>query len=37
MIEKDKILYVRVVNFDKNVVQKTKEALSKNRDIKGKI
>jgi len=37
MIKKDKILYVRVVNFDKNVVQKTKEALSKNRDIKGII
>jgi len=37
MIKKDKILYVRVVNFDKNVVQKTKEALSKNRDVKGII
>jgi len=34
-IEKEDILYVRVVSFDKNVVQKTKEALSKNRDIKG--
>jgi len=37
MIEKDNILYVRVVNFDKNVVQATKEALSKNRDVKGII
>lgn len=37
MIEKENILYVRVVNFDKNVVQATKEALSKNRDIKGII
>ena len=37
IIEKDKILYIRVVNFDKNVVRKTKEALSKNRDIKGII
>jgi carboxyl-terminal processing protease len=34
-IEKNKILYIRVINFDKNVVTKTKEALSKNRDIKG--
>ena len=36
-IEKENILYVRVVSFDKNVVQKTKEALSKNRDVKGII
>jgi len=36
-IEKDNILYVRVINFDKNVVRKTKEALSKNMDIKGII
>ncbi len=34
-IEKDKILYIRVINFDKNVVTKTKKALSKHRDIKG--
>jgi len=34
-IEKENILYLRVINFDKNVVTKTKEALSKNRDIKG--
>ena len=34
-IEKDNILYVRVINFDKNVVRKTKEALSKNRDVNG--
>ena len=36
-IEKDNILYIRVVSFDKKVVKKTKEALSKNRDIKGII
>ncbi|HIP30020.1 MAG TPA: S41 family peptidase [Sulfurospirillum arcachonense] len=36
-IEKDNILYIRVINFDKNVVRKTKEALSKNMDIKGII
>jgi carboxyl-terminal processing protease len=36
-IEKENILYVRVVNFDKNVVKKTKEAISKNRDVKGII
>ncbi|MBE0491977.1 MAG: S41 family peptidase [Sulfurospirillum sp.] len=34
-IENEAILYVRVTNFDKNVAQKTKEALSKHRDIKG--
>jgi len=34
-IENEKILYIRIVNFDKNVVRKTKEALSKNRDVKG--
>jgi len=37
MVTKEKILYVRVINFDKNVVRKTEEALSKNRDIKGII
>lgn len=36
-IENEKILYIRVVSFDKNVVNDTKEALSKNRDIKGII
>ena len=36
-IEKENILYIRVINFDKNVVRKTKEALSKNMDIKGII
>ncbi len=36
-IEKENILYVRVINFDKNVVRKTKEALSKNREVKGII
>ncbi|MBL0687744.1 MAG: S41 family peptidase [Sulfurospirillum sp.] len=34
-IEKENILYIRVVNFDKNVVRKVKEGLSKNLDIKG--
>ena len=37
VVAKENILYVRVVNFDKNVVRKTKEALSKNRDVKGII
>lgn len=37
IIEKENILYIRVTNFDKNVVRKTKEAISKNRDIKGII
>ena len=36
-IENENILYIRVINFDKNVVRKTKEALSKNRDVKGII
>lgn len=36
-IEKEKILYIRVVSFDKNVVNETKEALSKHRDIDGII
>ena len=36
-IEKEDILYVRVINFDKNVVRKVKEALSKNLDTKGII
>ena len=37
IIEKDNILYIRVINFDKNVVKKTKEAISKHRDTKGII
>lgn len=37
LIENENILYLRVTNFDKNVVDKTKEALSKNRDISGII
>jgi carboxyl-terminal processing protease len=37
VIENDNILYLRVTNFDKNVVRKTKEALSKNVNIKGII
>ncbi len=36
-IEKDNILYIRVTSFDKSVVEKTKEALSKHRDAKGII
>ncbi len=36
-VEKENILYVRVINFDKNVVRETKEALNKNADIKGII
>ena len=36
-IEKEEILYIRVINFDKNVVRKVKEALSKNIDTKGII
>lgn len=35
IIENENILYLRVTNFDKNVVENTKEALSNNRDIKG--
>ncbi len=37
IIKKDNILFLRVTNFDKNVERKTKEALSKYRDIKGII
>jgi len=37
IIEKNNILYIRVINFDKNVVKKTKEAISKHRDTKGII
>ena len=36
-IEKENILYLRVTSFDKKVVQKTKEALLKNKNIKGII
>jgi len=36
-IKNENILYVRVVNFDKNVVRKVKETLSKNVDTKGII
>jgi len=37
MIEKENILYLRVTSFDKKVVQKTKEALLKNKNVKGII
>jgi carboxyl-terminal processing protease len=36
-IEDQDLLYLRVTNFDKNVVEKTKEALAKNRNVKGII
>lgn len=36
-IENENVLYVRVTNFDKNVVRKTKEALSQNADVDGII
>ena len=36
-IENHDLLYLRVTSFDRNVVEKTKEALAKNRDIKGII
>ncbi len=36
-IEGEKILYIRIVNFDKKVVKGVKEALSKHRDVKGII
>ncbi|MDR2636145.1 MAG: S41 family peptidase [Campylobacteraceae bacterium] len=37
MIEDEKILYVRVTNFDKNVAEQTEEALKKHKDINGVI
>ncbi|MDR0761456.1 MAG: S41 family peptidase [Campylobacteraceae bacterium] len=37
MIDNEKILYVRVTNFDKNVAEKTEEALKKHKDINGVI
>jgi carboxyl-terminal processing protease len=37
IIENENILYVRVTNFDKNVVRKVKEALSKNLKVSGII
>ncbi|NLC27772.1 MAG: S41 family peptidase [Campylobacteraceae bacterium] len=36
-IEDENLLYLRITSFDKNVVSKTKEALEKNRDVKGII
>lgn len=35
LIENENILYLRITNFDKNVVKLTKEALSKNVNVKG--
>lgn len=35
MIENENILYVRVVNFDKNIVGDVQEAITKNKNIKG--
>ena len=37
MIENENILYIRVVNFDKKVVDGVKKALSKHRNVKGII
>jgi carboxyl-terminal processing protease len=37
IIENENILYVRVTNFDKNVVRKVQEALSKNLKVSGII
>ncbi len=37
MIEKENILYLRVTSFDKKVVEKTKEALLKHKNLKGII
>lgn len=36
-IEDENLLYLRVTNFDRNVVDKTKEALAKHRDVDGII
>ncbi len=35
IIEEENLLYVRVTTFDKNVVDKTKKAISKHRDVNG--
>lgn len=35
MIENENILYVRVVNFDKNIVGDVQDAITKNKNIKG--
>lgn len=35
MIENENILYVRVVNFDKNIVGDVQEAINKNKNVKG--
>ncbi|MDD3324871.1 MAG: S41 family peptidase [Sulfurospirillaceae bacterium] len=35
IIENENILYLRIVSFDKNIVDDAKEAISKNKDIKG--
>ena len=36
-VEKENILYLRITNFDKNVVSKTKDALAKHHNVKGII
>lgn len=35
MIENENILYVRVVNFDKNIVGDVQEAINKHKNVKG--
>lgn len=35
IIENENILYVRVVNFDKNIVGDVQEAINKNKNVKG--
>jgi len=35
MIENENILYVRVVNFDKNIVGDVQEAITKHKNVKG--
>lgn len=37
LVENENILYVRIVNFDKNIVGDVQEALNKNKNVKGVI
>ena len=37
IIENENILYIRVVNFDKNIVGDVQEAINKNKNVKGII
>jgi carboxyl-terminal processing protease len=37
MIKDEKILYIRVTNFDKNIAEKTEEALKKHKELNGVI